>query len=49
MKSEEAMDTRLENAARAQMTVFAAIESGREGIPIELKALREKYREEERK
>lgn len=43
------MDTRLENAARAQMTVFAAIESGREGIPIELKALREKYREEERK
>lgn len=29
-----AMDTRLENAARAQMMVFAAIESGRRGVPV---------------
>ncbi len=41
----EAMNTRLENAARAQMTVFAAIESGREGLVVELASLTEKCRE----
>lgn len=42
----EAMNTRLENAARAQMMVFAAIESGREGFPVEPEVLTEKYRKE---
>ena len=40
------MNTRLENAARAQMMVFAAIESGREGLPVEPEVLTEKYRKE---
>jgi len=42
----EAMNTRLENAARAQMMVFAAIESGRRGIPVEPGVLTEEYRKE---
>lgn len=41
-----AMDTRLENAARAQMMVFAAIESGRRGIPVNPGRLMEEYRKE---
>ncbi len=40
------MDTRLENAARAQMTVFSAIESKRAGLPVEPGSLEEKYRKE---
>lgn len=39
-----AMDTRLENAARAQMMVFAALESGRRGVPVNPGRLMEEYR-----
>lgn len=42
----EAMNTRLENAARTQMQVFAAALSGSRGMPVEVDALAEEYRRE---
>ena len=45
LEEDEIMETCLENAARAQILVFAAIESSRQGVLIDCKKLTEEYRE----
>lgn len=43
LEGDKAMETRLENAARAQLLVFAAIESGKRGIPVDCRTLTADY------